>query len=231
VHRIRLTRGLAWSLALSWAAHAAILAAVASVWLGLDGAPGAPIVVDLAEEGAPAMEVRAARPAPRPAAPRPAAAPPPARREPAPATTPDPSEPATEPTAAAPPPGGAPAAAVDPPASPSSTTAARPAPPLAGAAAGTGAGAGLVAPQPTERAAPRYPEPARLAGLQGTVVLRARVTAEGAVAEVVIDRSTGSAELDTAAVEALRRWRFEPARRAGQPVEVWILVPIQFSLG
>jgi protein TonB len=91
--------------------------------------------------------------------------------------------------------------------------------------------AGVVAPQPTERAAPSYPEPARLAGVQGTVVLRARVTVEGAVGEVVIDRSAGNADLDAAAVEALRRWRFEPARRAGRPVEVWIVIPIHFSLG
>jgi protein TonB len=222
VHGIRVERGLAWSLALSWAVHAALLAAVASAWLRLDGEPAAPIVVDLAENGAPAIDVRAAPPSPRPAPSRsmPASR---AVREAAPAPT----------LSAAPTPGmeTAPPSIASEPSRQAPGITSEPSPPAAPSAVTGRAVAGVVAPQPTERAAPSYPEPARLAGVQGTVVLRARVTVEGAVGEVVIDRSAGNADLDAAAVEALRRWRFEPARRAGRPVEVWIVIPIHFSLG
>jgi len=230
VHGIRVERGLTWSLALSGAVHAAILAAVVTVWLRLDGEPAAPIVVDLAENGPAPVDVHASRPGPSPSPSRPAAPPPRAVREmapplapPATVTEPAPSPPAGRdaPAAAVAPPPDVPAIASEPP---------RP-PPSSGAAGRSATGAEVVPPQPTERATPRYPEPARLAGVQGTVVLRARVTVEGAVAEVVIDRSAGHTDLDTAAVEALRRWRFEPARRAGRPVEVWIVIPVHFSLG
>jgi len=228
VHGIGVERGLAWSLALSWAVHAAILAAVAAVWLRLDGPPAAPIVVDLAENGAPAIDVSAALPSPRPAPSRPVPAPR-AVREAAPAPTSSAAPtPGTEPAPSPPTFRGAPAATVEPPPGPIMS---EPSPPAAPSAVTGRAAAGLIAPQPTEHAAPRYPERARLAGIQGTVVLRARVTVEGAVAEVVIDRSAGHADLDAAAVEALRRWRVEPARRAGRPVQVWIVIPVHFSLG
>ncbi len=88
----------------------------------------------------------------------------------------------------------------------------------------TGPGAGY-------QTIPRYPESARRVGAQGTTVLRVRVLADGSVGEIVVDRSAGHADLDAAAVSAVRRWRFEPARRGGEPVAVWVLIPIRFTLG
>jgi protein TonB len=103
------------------------------------------------------------------------------------------------------------------------------------AAAGDGAaatvGLPLIVPRGGYQVIPRYPESARHAGAQGTTVLRVRVLPDGSVAEVLVDRSAGHADLDTAAVDAVRRWRFEPARRGGEPVAVWILVPVRFTLG
>jgi TonB family protein len=77
---------------------------------------------------------------------------------------------------------------------------------------------------------PRYPDSARRQGVEGTVLLKARVTERGRVDEVEIETSAGHPELDQAAIEALRRWRFEPARRGREPVAAWVLIPFQFKL-
>jgi protein TonB len=77
---------------------------------------------------------------------------------------------------------------------------------------------------------PRYPDSARRQGIDGTVLVKALVTEQGRVAEVAVERSAGHPDLDQAAVEAVSRWRFEPARRGRQPLAVWVLIPVQFSL-
>lgn len=78
--------------------------------------------------------------------------------------------------------------------------------------------------------APRYPEAARQSGEQGTVVLRVRVGRDGAASRVVVEKSSGSRHLDAAALQAVRAWRFTPARRGADAVESWMLVPIVFRL-
>jgi len=78
--------------------------------------------------------------------------------------------------------------------------------------------------------APGYPRSARRAGEQGTVVLRVLVAADGSPARVEVERSSGSASLDSAALEAVQRWRFVPARRGAVPVEAWVKVPVVFRL-
>jgi protein TonB len=77
---------------------------------------------------------------------------------------------------------------------------------------------------------PRYPMSARRRGEQGTVLLKVLVTREGTAASVNVETSSGSTSLDEAALEAVRRWRFVPAKRGAQPVEAWHLVPIVFRL-
>jgi protein TonB len=74
---------------------------------------------------------------------------------------------------------------------------------------------------------PRYPRAARQRGSEGTTLLRVRVEASGEVGAVEVARSAGDAELDDAAAEAVRRWRFEPLR---DPSGVWVLVPVEFHL-
>jgi protein TonB len=56
---------------------------------------------------------------------------------------------------------------------------------------------------------PRYPSRAQRRGIEGVVVLELRPSADGSVASVEVHRTSGSRELDRAAVEALRRWRFD----------------------
>jgi len=77
---------------------------------------------------------------------------------------------------------------------------------------------------------PRYPLVARRNGEQGTVTLRVLVTRDGVPASVNVEKTSGSGHLDSAALEAVRTWRFAPARQGVQPVEAWVLVPIVFRL-
>jgi protein TonB len=77
---------------------------------------------------------------------------------------------------------------------------------------------------------PTYPAVSRRLGEHGKVVLRVLVNVKGAAEKVEIRSSSGSSRLDDAAFQAVRRWRFIPARHGDQPVAAWVLVPILFSL-
>jgi protein TonB len=106
---------------------------------------------------------------------------------------------------------------------------------VGGVVAGRGSGpvpAGQVAQQPAvlSRVSPEYPRASRLAGVQGLVLLEAILDEQGRVdPDIKVLRSVP--ELDRAAVEALRRWRFKPARdERGQAVAVILEVPIRFKL-
>ncbi|HLP99000.1 MAG TPA: energy transducer TonB [Sideroxyarcus sp.] len=77
---------------------------------------------------------------------------------------------------------------------------------------------------------PPYPAVARRMGYHGKVVLNVEVLAEGKAGEVKLHQSSGFAILDNAALQTVKSWRFTPARRFGQPVTQWFLVPIKFSL-
>ncbi len=78
--------------------------------------------------------------------------------------------------------------------------------------------------------APRYPLAARRAGEQGTVTLKVLVSVEGLPRLVEVDKTSGSSRLDAAALDAVRRWRFAPARRGATPIQSWVLVPVVFRL-
>jgi protein TonB len=80
--------------------------------------------------------------------------------------------------------------------------------------------------QPT----PPYPESVRRLGIQGTTVLRFEILPSGRVGRIVVDRSAGHPDLDQAAVDAARDWRFEPARRGNVPVTMWASQPVRFEL-
>jgi protein TonB len=111
------------------------------------------------------------------------------------------------------------------------------APPSTGITAGvTGTARDVAATRPVVNAgylrnpSPPYPLVARRNGEQGTVILRVRVTREGMPASVDIEKTSRSSHLDDAALEAVRTWRFVPARQDGRPVEAWVLVPVVFKL-
>ena len=77
---------------------------------------------------------------------------------------------------------------------------------------------------------PVYPPAAKAKGIEGKVVLRVSVSAEGKLLDVEVIRSSGSDLLDAAALKAVRRADFSPARRVGRAVETTIELPIQFLL-
>ncbi len=77
---------------------------------------------------------------------------------------------------------------------------------------------------------PPYPPSARRRGVEGTVLLRVAVSAEGRALSVEIYRSSGSDSLDEAARDTIARWHFRPATRAGEAVAATTFVPVQFTL-
>lgn len=77
---------------------------------------------------------------------------------------------------------------------------------------------------------PVYPLAARRRGDQGRVVLRVHVSVQGTAMAVEIGQSSGYSSLDEAARDAVLRWRFVPARRGGEAIESWVVVPIVFRL-
>lgn len=77
---------------------------------------------------------------------------------------------------------------------------------------------------------PVYPETARRAGVEGITILKFEVQANGGVGAVMVERSAGHQDLDRAAIAAVRRWEFEPARRGRQPVAAWVTLPVRFEL-
>jgi periplasmic protein TonB len=77
---------------------------------------------------------------------------------------------------------------------------------------------------------PDYPERARREGKEGQVLLRVLVDEAGRSKSIEINRSSGSDTLDHAAAEAIKRWRFSPARFGDKAVESWVKIPIEFRL-
>ncbi|MEL7086482.1 MAG: energy transducer TonB, partial [Cyanobacteria bacterium J06597_1] len=77
---------------------------------------------------------------------------------------------------------------------------------------------------------PDYPSEARRQGREGVVLVRAKVTVDGRVSEVIIAQSSGYGPFDEAALDAVRKWRFEPAQRGETPIESWVVQPIRFNL-
>jgi protein TonB len=78
--------------------------------------------------------------------------------------------------------------------------------------------------------APEYPALAMRRNWQGTVLLRVHVLATGKPGEIQIQKSSGRDQLDDAALAAVKRWSFAPAKQGNNPVDGWVSVPIDFKL-
>ncbi len=76
---------------------------------------------------------------------------------------------------------------------------------------------------------PTYPAAALRRGESGSVVVRVDVDATGYANNITVIQRSGSRELDRAATDAVRRWRFSPAMSNGQPVPGSIEVPFDFK--
>ncbi|WP_448653422.1 energy transducer TonB [Pseudomonas fluorescens] len=78
--------------------------------------------------------------------------------------------------------------------------------------------------------APEYPSLAQRRGWEGTVLLRVHVLASGKPGEIQIQKSSGRQQLDDAALAAVKRWSFVPAKQGDVAQDGWVSVPIDFKI-
>jgi TonB family protein len=90
-------------------------------------------------------------------------------------------------------------------------------------------GGGVTAPRVLYAPDPEFSEEARKAKHQGTVILWVVIGTDGRIHDMRVSRSLGMG-LDEKAIDAIRRWRFEPGRKDGIPVAVQVHVEINFRL-
>ena len=104
----------------------------------------------------------------------------------------------------------------------------------AGTGGGTGGGvyqpgAGIDPPTLVREVRPTYTDDARRQRIEGDVILEIVVRSDGSVGNIKVRRSLGGG-LDQRAIDAVRQWRFNPARRHGTPVDVAVEVAVEFKL-
>ena len=80
------------------------------------------------------------------------------------------------------------------------------------------------------RVDPTYPPASRRAGEQGTVRLKVLVDTNGRPSNVAVTQSSGFARLDEAAVQAVRKWRFEAATDGSKKIQAYTQVAVTFKL-
>jgi len=89
----------------------------------------------------------------------------------------------------------------------------------------------LLSPRVVYRVPALYTDEARRAGIEGVVTLECIVDADGSVSDVhIINSLDTSYGLDEQAVNAVRQWRFDPARQFGAPVSSIVTIDVAFTL-
>lgn len=94
----------------------------------------------------------------------------------------------------------------------------------------TGASGATSRPSALYNPPPSYPNESTRANEEGAVLLSVRVNAAGRADSITVSKSSGFPRLDRAASEAVRRWKFKPATRNGEPIATIVDVPIVFRL-
>lgn len=82
-------------------------------------------------------------------------------------------------------------------------------------------------PEPISQVPPAYPAELRKARIEGVVALAFVLNETGKVEDARVESSTRP-EFDKPALEAIRKWRFRPGLRDGQPVRTYVRVPMRF---
>lgn len=85
-----------------------------------------------------------------------------------------------------------------------------------------------VPPTPLDAPTAPYPKWARDRGLEGDVKIRVTVDVDGRVVEAAVESSTADPALADAALQAVVQWRFEPAKKMGEPVPASLVIPLRF---
>lgn len=84
-------------------------------------------------------------------------------------------------------------------------------------------------PQPVSQTAPAYPAELRKAKVEGVVTLVFVLDETGRVEEPRVENSSRP-EFEKPALDAIRKWRFSPGMKDGQPVRTYIRVPMRFRV-
>ncbi|WP_275269904.1 energy transducer TonB [Limnobacter sp. P1] len=171
-------------------------------------------------------------PEPEPAPPPPKPVPPPPKPEPKPVPTPKPvAKPTPKPT---PKPEPVREVAQEPVQQAAPTPPAPPSAPVQQATPAPEAPAPVTPPR-TDAAhlnnpAPQYPALSRRLGEQGRVMLDVYILPDGSVGEIKLNRSSGFPRLDNAALQAVKTWKYVPAKRGDKPIPFWYVQPVSFVL-
>ena len=94
--------------------------------------------------------------------------------------------------------------------------------------AGVSARAETEPPVPVRMVPPEYPYELRRAGISGVVTLTVEIDETGAVQNCQVQKSTNQ-EFEQPALDAVRKWKFKPARRDGAAVKIKIQLPLRFT--
>ena len=78
--------------------------------------------------------------------------------------------------------------------------------------------------------APQYPALSRRLGEQGRVMLDVYILPDGSVGEIKLNRSSGFPRLDNAALQAVKTWKYVPAKRGDTAIPFWYVQPVSFVL-
>ncbi len=83
-------------------------------------------------------------------------------------------------------------------------------------------------PMPTKTASPVYPSELKRDGVTGMVTMSITVDEKGNVSNPVVKKSTRP-EFEQPAIDAILKWKFEPAKKDGKPVAVQVVIPLKFT--
>jgi TonB family protein len=102
----------------------------------------------------------------------------------------------------------------------------------ASASLATGNTSGIVRAKPLYGKNPPtiYPALAKLRGYEGVVLVSAEILPDGRVGNIAISKSSGYAILDQQALNDVKLWKFEPAKKAGKPLTDRIIQPMRYFL-
>lgn len=82
-------------------------------------------------------------------------------------------------------------------------------------------------PVPVRTVAPEYPSELRRDGVSGLVMVKCTIDEQGNVIDPQVEKSSNAA-FEKPAVEALKKWKFKPAKQDGAPVAIKVSIPIKF---
>ena len=88
---------------------------------------------------------------------------------------------------------------------------------------------GMEPPVPVRTVAPKFPEEMRRNGNAGLVTVSCLIDEKGNVTEPKVVKSTNDA-FSEPAVEALKKWKFKPAKKNGEAVAIRVNIPVQFTV-